>query len=394
MIVREIFIVRNTKPYTEFKRFILERSKIAVLKSQGKPWPWSKDHTLNRVKINNIFRQLDSTTQYELNTIQDLQFEEQVRIILLLRYILSVPTTKYILSEAPSKKNLQRYYNETIYREAFVNSGAIQFYVPSGIDIVSLIYNHTKTVNRIYKTFAKKIKHCSNPEQVINLIREKFGYIGEFKSYEIYTSLTYCNEFQFSENDILVIGPGAIKDAQVILGSKVSCLSKFQEVSKDINNLLEARGLLMGLQYTVRSLEDSLCEFRKYKKSEALFTDYNNRATVRLYTPSQFINLPITYRGSRRLRNKANYLKILDSSYSQRTKFEGRMIWDNKVTFNNPLKLYTWYRLPNHTRGAILNFIDGKKYTKDKADKVLATASKSSMRYLNDLVFAGFFKHT
>jgi hypothetical protein len=118
-------------------------------------------------------------------------------------------------------------------------------------------------------------------KDLFNLIDE-MPHIGEFYAYEIYTSFTYCRWCQFTEDDFLVVGPGALPGLEILLGLKWETLyyKEAMWLVKHCAPLIRARLLAHPdyvwipkeqqpknheqFKFTQRTLEHTLCEFRKW----------------------------------------------------------------------------------------------------------------------------------
>ena len=141
----------------------------------------------------------------------------------------------------------------------------IQFPNRPGSTREQLIIEHYEAVRATYKSVAKLLTNCKSSEAAVKIIQSAYPRLGPFRMYEVYTSLTYCDGFALSENDYLFIGPGSkdvlIKyagghapnlDAAIILADKVDA------------ELRKRKFNFNGHKFTVRTLEDGFCEFRKY----------------------------------------------------------------------------------------------------------------------------------
>lgn len=253
---------------SQFINFIVGRQALWMKKELGGPAPWSDDPVYTRAKINNCFRRQDRFTKFELSKIDGLPFEEQVFRILIARHAIS--ESMFNLME-PKKKLTATDINGL---RSKIGSGndfigvCILFPNKPGFKREDRVLEHYHTVLKTYKMFAKKILGLSSAQEVVDLIRRTYPCLGPFRSYEVYTSLTYCPDFKFTEDDYLFIGPGS-KDVMLdYLDVKNPGLKEAKELATIIGAQLKKAGChIPGGHFTVRMLEDSFCEFRKYTKA-------------------------------------------------------------------------------------------------------------------------------
>jgi len=122
----------------------------------------------------------------------------------------------------------------------------------------------------------RRIDNCKTPEKSFEIIKE-IPLVGNFLAYEIWTDLTYFDFFRqkWTDNDFVNIGPGARWGLKIIYGK----LIKKEELEK-IKHLHEIQKKYLNNQkwlkvynrnafsnnpfLSLRNIEHSLCEFRKY----------------------------------------------------------------------------------------------------------------------------------
>jgi hypothetical protein len=158
---------------------------------------------------------------------------------------------------------------------------AISMYPKEGNDRAMELYKHREDVIRYSGELVDSLRKTNNPLYLLSKIPYLFDNIGQFRAYEIYTSLTYSEHIHFKEDDIFLIGPGAIGGLNMITGlnfSSIDSPSILVDLAKIVKQYLientdfywipiETQGSVNNKEeykFTVRTLEDSLCEFRKY----------------------------------------------------------------------------------------------------------------------------------
>jgi len=267
------------KDMTPIVKFIEERQRIYKKKAAKRPWPWTTDKALQRAKINNVFRRLDKFSQYEWSVIKQLSPAQQVHFIVIARYVFSQPLMEFLRS-----RNYRVTEQDLLAFKASVGGGfsyineVVQFYRPAKSCTETLILTHLETAMRSAETFVTLLhERAKTPTEACAFIAETFPQLGPFRVYEVYTSLTYTKWFPFSENDLLVIGPGSAKMAQRF---GIQTLEDFQACAAKIQAHLKKKNLHCPYPFTVRAMEDSLCEFRKYTRAQT--------EVVKLYKPDWF----------------------------------------------------------------------------------------------------------
>lgn len=139
----------------------------------------------------------------------------------------------------------------------------------------SRLDNLKEIVNRLVRTIddlAENIMDCDKMEDAWKLVKGEYGF-GPFISYEVVTDLSYCPWIEFDDNEWANAGPGAKPGIQLI----------FPQIKLQ-KDMLGAMELLRDYQtqffekynipwsdvcgdydiLSLRSIEHSLCEFRKF----------------------------------------------------------------------------------------------------------------------------------
>jgi len=246
----------------------------------GEDPPWTDDEVLRKYKFINIYRELDHMTRFEASFASDLDsFREKLRWIVLFRHTISKHTAPYLFREGEDAElsEVRRMYDELKPRE-FVST-AIQFFPPPGMDRAEHIHDYGQVVERRIDHLAERISRAPTAEYVLKKLQQCLPRIGPFKSYEMYTSLTYMDEFPFEEDEVFVVGPGAVPAVREMfqdesLNEKDSNVLPVgaDRVAEALKNagfrwLPEDRALDTDAgprKFTTRTFEDLLCEYRKY----------------------------------------------------------------------------------------------------------------------------------
>lgn len=131
------------------------------------------------------------------------------------------------------------------------------------------------------ENFAEKLIKAESQKDVFDLLMSING-VSTFLAYQLFVDLTYIEEFQFSENEFVVAGPGCsfgiellfgkenrknipFKDEEILFWLRDHLLYKFEEAGCpiDLDNLF-----IDVPEYdrclNVMMLENCLCEFQKF----------------------------------------------------------------------------------------------------------------------------------
>ena len=234
--------------------YIIERNNIYIKKElNNEKAPWTNDITLQKYKFCNIYRQLDKCSRYELEYIKNNNNHlKQLHFILLFRLVITIDIMELLLTN-PTREDFYKLYKENNYKL----NNAIIFHTPKGKKAYESIYDYYEYLNNNIEDIYENIITFTNPNKLLKYISKTLKSIGPFKAYEIYTSLTYTDIINFTDNDIIHIGPGSKKT----LDDLNTDLITFK------NNLkIELDKLDFKYIYplTNRVCEDLCCEYRKY----------------------------------------------------------------------------------------------------------------------------------
>lgn len=247
----------------------------------GEDPPWTEDETLREYKFINIYRELDHMTRYEAAFADELDsFREKLRWIALFRHTISKHTAPYLFREGADAElsEVRRMYDELEPRE-FVST-AIQFFPPPGMDRAEHIHDYGQVVERRIDHLVDCLSGAPTAEYVLKKLQQCLPRIGPFKSYEMYTSLTYLDEFPFEEDQVFVVGPGAadavremFRDDGLDEEDSYVLLVDYRDMVADALDSAGFRWLpeehaldpdAGERKFTTRTFEDLLCEYRKY----------------------------------------------------------------------------------------------------------------------------------
>ena len=142
---------------------------------------------------------------------------------------------------------------------------------------VEAFIQHRDSYLREKDDILRVLRRSIDAAEVISAIKA-VTFVGPFKSYEVATSLTYSDRLPaLREEQLFHVGPGAAGGLWLLTGSTSSNRSDFEALRVAVMKSLSSRRLFRWIppewqarqpgeqwKFTLRTLEDTLCEFRKY----------------------------------------------------------------------------------------------------------------------------------
>jgi hypothetical protein len=299
----------HSAPWIQFLSFIEERAAIAYKKEVlGMPPPWTNDPVLANGKFGNVWRELDRGTRWELEQLAEANkltrnsMEAQLALILVYRHNLIPATTAGLLNELLNPDGLvaasdgRQLFNDVIkvYPEwgAGWQAGCMcpRIYADANPkDWATYACLHLQDVVCWMPNLMQEVqlleRRLIGPCDFHDTLQHLFPRLGSFKAYEVMTSLTYLDWWTLTEDDFPHVGPGA-------LPALVRLMLELEVDQLDITKPERALALLLPLvhdglrersqmtwwyqapelnwqhypdgKFTLRTLEDCLCEWRKY----------------------------------------------------------------------------------------------------------------------------------
>lgn len=271
------------KAFTDFISYIVRRNKLWEQKYINNTFQYTDDPILERYKFTNIWRELDHFSKEEIKRMQDKDLYEQILLIGIARHSINWQTTELLLNGI-EYDDLYDYWQQCKKESKQFVSDAILFQAPKGSNRAKLLIKHR---NRVFAK-AKDLRddlvslatYNKNGHIAFDMIKNAFG-CGPFRSYEMFTSLTYSKHLHFHESDFLHVGPGSINGFKTVYGNYMN----EQYIEKVIDTLVnEVKEALLNIddfywipedmqgsvhkkekyKFTYRTLEDCMCEYRKY----------------------------------------------------------------------------------------------------------------------------------
>lgn len=282
----------NKKLEKEFFQFVFDRQLIWYKRFCEKNDFWTNDKILKKYKFCNVYRELDRGTFYiieKLKSIKDRKiiFQNIVFYRFFNKYNLYEDLKINIIKEfnvGAIKSLIKKFDNlkksgKTIFNDAYLISGN-KTNEAKHVFILNNLQKFFETKN-LEKTI-EKIDSSRKPEESLEIIKE-IPSVGNFLAYEIWVDLTYFNFFKncWTDDDFVNIGPGAKWGLELIYGKKLGnkeqiekiyylykiqkqYLDKIKKENKKWKNIFYKKCFSNSPYLSIRNIEHSLCEFRKY----------------------------------------------------------------------------------------------------------------------------------
>lgn len=288
----------NLETCLDFFEFIFDRHLIwhkrFVLKEDP---PWTNDPVLKNSQFCNVYRELDKGTIYlrkEIIENKTLDYPEKVFNIILYRFFNTygffqthtepVSPYEFNFKKLEKKFDLVRKNGHKLFTNAYlVNSKAHPKKYRTEDKHIQVLLSLKDLSGNTFTDFLEKLEWSQSPEKLFSEIEDNIRMVGPFLAYEIYCDLTYIKEFPWAENEFVNVGPGAHWGLNIMSGKKLTkkevheLCCKLQEDQniywkdlleyrdKDWTRIYYKKAQHPGPELSLRGIEHSLCEFRKYK---------------------------------------------------------------------------------------------------------------------------------
>tara|TARA_R100001594_G_scaffold1044_3_gene4299 strand:- start:7460 stop:8287 length:828 start_codon:yes stop_codon:yes gene_type:complete len=251
-----------------FFYWIYERTRIQEKKDRGDPWPWTHDPILKEYKFTNAFRERDKTTVWFRENIRDrLAWQPEVYMAtVIFRWFNLIETGKTLIAH-----NLhidwdpEKAYDKIVRQDKWI-TGAYMIKSPNNMNKVRGLCN---TITTVWDDRERFLDKC--PWQTLegmNSWLSSYPYLGPFLAYELATDFRHTFIGR-NASDILTwanAGPGAMRGLNRIYGRDLNYRSKSHDWCSEMRELLEIAWKKHSLDFELREIEHSLCEFDKYER--------------------------------------------------------------------------------------------------------------------------------
>lgn len=294
--IKKADVVCDGESLELFAHWIMERYKIHLKKDVlNAPRPWTDDPLLENYRFTNVRREMDRQTKYLIDNIvnnNNLTLEEKIINNIMFRCwnvwesmrLLGGPWTKQELLSGSALLQARTIYNQVSqdeprhgwFTKVFFTSGVklgmknllgVKNFVLGVFDIAQWV---------ISRDIANQVLNAKSQVEAFHILKNIPG-IANFLGYQIFVDCTYIPEFQFSENEFTIAGPGCRKGLnRLIIDDKgltaEECVFWLRDNITKIAPQIDPMKLMVDLPeeerfLSVMSLENCLCEFSKYHRA-------------------------------------------------------------------------------------------------------------------------------
>jgi len=291
---------KTTKVFDTYWHFAAERQSIFFRRlNNNESNTWTEDPILSKYKFTNTYRASDRVSQYLIKnviyngdqTAQEVFFRTILFKLfnrietweLLERELGEIKYSDYLFEDYDRILNKERSLGKRIYSAAYI--------MPSGSRSFGYNLKHRNNLKLLERMMNDNlpylIKKSKTMEETFNLLRS-YPTIGDFLAYQYVIDLNYSNLTDFSENDFVAPGPGALSGIKKCFSS----LGDFSE--RDIIKLMvdsqedefRKQGLefksLWGRPLKLIDCQNLFCEVDKYSRvKHPEITGCSNRIRIK-----------------------------------------------------------------------------------------------------------------
>lgn len=268
--------------FEDFFEYARKRHQIYIDRKAGKPYPWTTDPILLEYRFCNVYRELDTTTQWFRENVREplRHSPEALFATVAFRWFNKTETGKvmkeWLLGGAANWDKAKVY--QTLRHLKPIVTGSYIIKTPDGMDKLSGVLWCIDQIGKDCNFIARNAKDKLTQENVWELLKE-YPFLGDFMAYEIVTDLTHT-DILHKAGDIMTWanpGPGAARGYSRILGREPTYFNRGSRQDRKL--------LIEGMQdilkespdtcfngspdwplWTMREVEHTLCEFDKYSR--------------------------------------------------------------------------------------------------------------------------------
>lgn len=298
--------------YDLYWTFASRRQAAFEARLIGKEWPWSSDLILQTYKFCNVFRAADRVSQFMIRDVaygHDPESTAKDRIfqIVAFRTFSKIRTWRDVTNElggAPRLKHLRNGAFERALDRVKAASGGL--YTGAFILCANKAFgfdekhrNHVGLFKYMFleHAFADRALQAPSLEAVVELL-ESFPLLGPFMAYQTAIDLNYSELIDFSENDYIQAGPGALrglKKAFTTLGDYTpadTILWMVERQDQEFARLGLPFNGLFGRKLHGIDCQGLFCELDKYcREAVPELTSARSRIKAKYFAAQDDINL-------------------------------------------------------------------------------------------------------
>ncbi len=276
--------VQPSEVFDTFWDFTVKRQDLFFMRIENpNKHRWIEDPILAKHKFTNAYRASDRVSQYLIRNViysGDPSLEEMFFRIILFKLFNKIETWDLLttqLGEVSWREYNFDHYNN-ILSNAMKNKGAIYsaaYIMASGRSAFGYEkkhQNHLRLIEKMMKEqLPSRIADASSLEEVFNMLKSEPG-VGNFLAYQYAIDLNYSEIIDFSENDFVMPGPGALRGIQKCFKKTggMSAGEMIRYVTERQDYFLSDRNLnfkdLWGRPLHLIDIQNLFCEVDKYAR--------------------------------------------------------------------------------------------------------------------------------
>ena len=210
-----------TPVYDTYWRFAKKRQDVFFNKFEGKKYPWTEDRIIQKYKFTNVYRASDRVSQYLIKEVIYSGPKDALNIFfrtILFKVFNKIETWELLehnigemTYQTYNYKRYNKVLNNAIEKHMRIYSAA---YIMPTSRIKSTLKrkhsNHLKLIEMMIADEAhNKISNANKFQDVFDTL-VSYPLIGNFLAYQFSIDLNYSEIMDFSEDDFVIPGPGAI----------------------------------------------------------------------------------------------------------------------------------------------------------------------------------------
>lgn len=276
--------VQTSEVFDTFWDFAVKRQNLFFMRiKHPNKDRWIEDPILAKHKFTNAYRATDRVSQYLIRNViysGDSSLEEIFFRVILFK-IFNKTETWDLLSAQLGEISWCNYnfdnYNK-ILTDAMINKDTIYsaaYIMASGRSFFGYEKKHQNHLRLIEKMMKERLPYriadASSFEEVFNILKSEPG-VGNFLAYQYAIDLNYSEIIDFSENEFVMPGPGALRGIQKCFKKTggMSASEIIRYVTDRQDNFLSDRNLnfkkLWGRPLHLIDIQNLFCEVDKYAR--------------------------------------------------------------------------------------------------------------------------------
>lgn len=214
---------RPTSVFDTFWRFAAERQGVYFARLADRDAPWTEDLVLREFRFTNVYRAADRVSQYLIKHViyqDDIEVspEDLVFRILLFKIFNRISTWE-VLERTVGPPTFRSYdfrkydraLSSVLASDASIYSAAYIIPSPPPYGYQRKYRNHLALLEQMMRDrLPARLGRARSMEEGFELLRGYPG-IGTFLAYQFIVDLNYSDLTDFSENEFVVAGPGAVE---------------------------------------------------------------------------------------------------------------------------------------------------------------------------------------